>query len=591
MDTDGEHDPAVSSGWLGRALRYLPHACIALSTLGTLSWVVAAWLMTTRGFDITDEGFYVLSYRWWSSNLHSFTGTQYIYGPIFDALGHNVAALRVFRLGSVLAVSILFAVAFMNWLAAQEPRVRPLRWKLAGISSLVASGGMIYAWLPQTPGYDDVAALGALAMAAVLLSTARRCLQHRRVPAWLPFVGGVLCVLQLLAKWPSILGVGVYGIAILLVFRGSGRRNLARHAALVLAGGVASSALVHLFVIPLDRAMPEIWFVIQSAIDESGSTSSRAMNYVSESLTVTTVALVLGAPLVAVAVASRVGRSRQVTAASTAATFTAFGLFWAMAVLIRGWQGGHSNTFRYTVTLLALLVALVVANVRVHRPSSTAIGPLLMLVLLPVTQAFGTANPIWLVGANAFAAWFAVIIWLVVTSTPNPRTGLFVSLSATSVIVLVPVIVCTGLLAHPYRTSDFASNTAVAPGMRSIRVSPATAREFQGIRDALRVHGGSKPIPVLALDRMSGLIFIAGDTAAGETWTGVDSRARSAAVLERACRQGEIGPNRPPALLYNRPPAATDIDALAACGFTFPGDFIEIRPKNVPAEIRVFVPK
>jgi hypothetical protein len=591
MDTDRERDQTDTEGRLGLTSRHLAVACVLLGSAATLSWVIAAWLMTTRGFDITDEGFYVLSYRWWSSNLHSFTGAQYIYGPIFDALGHNVAALRIFRLGSVLGISMVFATTFMNWFAVNEPRARSLQWRLAGISLITASGGMIYAWLPQTPGYDDVAALGGLATASVVLSTARRWLVDRHIPVWLPVLGGSLCALQLLAKWSSVLSIIVFGLAIVLIVREHGWRSPTRYGALALAGAVGTTALIQIFVIPLNRALPEMWFVTGSAIDESGSLGGRAIQYLSEFLTITEHALVVGFPVIFVAVASRITRSRQLGLAWAAAIVAGFGLFFAFVAITQGWRGGHSNTFAYSITLFALVLASVLSSAGVGRPSATEIGPLIMLVLLPMTQAVGTSNPLWLVGANAFAAWFAIMVWLAATSRARLVPGLVSWLAAMSVVALVPVIVCTGLLAHPYRTTAFAADTAAAPGLTSIRVSPTTAREFEGLRDALRPYLRPGHTPIFALDRMSGLIFAVGGAAAGEPWTGVDGRLRSAAVFKRACEQGEVGPANPPILLYNRSPAAPDSDALASCGFVFSRDFREIHPAYGPPGVRVFVPR
>ena len=69
----------------------------AVSGLVTALWVAAALMMAGRGFDVTDEGFYVLSYRWWDSTPRVFTGVQYLYGPVFGLLGWSIPGLRVVR--------------------------------------------------------------------------------------------------------------------------------------------------------------------------------------------------------------------------------------------------------------------------------------------------------------------------------------------------------------------------------------------------------------------------------------------------------------------------------------------------------------
>jgi hypothetical protein len=122
-----------------------PHHPIALTAAATviaLTWVVPVVLMSNRGFDITDEGFYILSYRWWDTNTRTFTGAQFLYGPVFDALGHNIMAMRLFRLLTVLLFTGAFARAFMNWLATRNMRITGA-WNAAGTMAILCSGGMI----------------------------------------------------------------------------------------------------------------------------------------------------------------------------------------------------------------------------------------------------------------------------------------------------------------------------------------------------------------------------------------------------------------------------------------------------------------
>jgi hypothetical protein len=554
--------------------------------LATCGWVVAAGLMTTRGFDITDEGFYVLSYRWWHSNLHSFNGAQYLYGPVFDALGHDVAALRAFRLVTVLVLTFVFALAFMSWLATHEPRVRPVHWRVAGCSAIVASGGLIYAWLPLSPGYDDVAALGALVTTAVVLSTARRSWLGDRIPIWLPVVGGALSALQLLAKWSSALNVVVYAVVVVAVLRGG--QPLLRFVGLAVAGGAVTAALVHLFVIPLDRALPEMWFVNQSAIDEGGSPSARAFHYLSDLGDLGWHAVLLGLPILAVALVSRIARTHRIALPWAALVLVAFGWFWVTTIRLDGWQGGALHRLDYSAALLALALAAVLASAGLRRPSAARHAPVAMLLLIPFSQAFGTSNPLWMVAADAFAAWFAVVIWFLATSRAQPAGRLVAWLSAASVPALVAIVVCTGLLAHPYRTTGFEEDTAAVPGLASVRVSPEVARQYAAVRHALEPYlRSSTPTPIYALDRMSGLIFILGGTAAGESWNG--SPLRSGMVLRRACEQDEVGPDNPPILMFNRPVTTADIEALADCGLGFPDDFTRV--PDAPERPSLFVPR
>ena len=91
-----------------------------VSAASILGWAVPAILMLGKGFTVQDEGTYVLSYRWWSTNPYFVSGAQYVYGPIFEALGESISALRLLRLAMVLGANAWFAWSFVAWLEDQR---------------------------------------------------------------------------------------------------------------------------------------------------------------------------------------------------------------------------------------------------------------------------------------------------------------------------------------------------------------------------------------------------------------------------------------------------------------------------------------
>lgn len=571
--------------------RRLPRVCGVLCGVTFLCWVSAAIAMSNRGFDITDEGFYVLSYRWWGSNPLSFTGAQYLYGPVFDFLGESIPLLRLFRLVTVVAITASFAAAFTNWLRNRYPDSVTQTWRRVGLVAITSTGGMIYAWLPQSPGYDDVAALGALASAALVLATATRVDTGRTVPAWLPALAGVIVTAQLISKWSVLTTVGLCGICAMVILSASGSRAVLRFAAWTLAGIVGSALLVHVLIVPLDQAFAGIRFVNEAAAREAESPWTRAASYVGDSWRMATLSLLLGLPLIGLGIGSRVRglHSLLVERVPGRCLAVALAVVLGLVLVAHGWQGGPSNTVAFPASLLAFLVAVATAAGR--RPVRGEHAVLVMLLLLPVAQAFGTSNAIWIVGTNAFAAWFALVVWLLAQPQRN-RLALLVSWSAAvSVPVLVASIAVTGILVHPYRTTSFSADTAVAPGLSGLRVTPAETRRYEVLREAFKPWTHGRPVPILALDTMSGLIYALNGTAAGEPWTGSEGRGRSAATLEEMCRTGAVSMTNPPFLLYNRTPEKRDLEALAACGFTFPADFVEIPLRDSFPGIRAWAPE
>jgi hypothetical protein len=545
--------------------------------------------MSNRGFDITDEGFYILSYRWWDTNTRTFTGAQFLYGPVFDALGHNIMAMRLFRLLTVLLFTGAFARAFMNWLATRNMRITGA-WNAAGTMAILCSGGMIYAWLPQSPGYDDVAALGSLGTAAALIASVRRFEASVRIPFWLPIAAGTLLFAQLLARWTAVVTVGLFLLCVLLTLSSRGLRTSMRYAALTLGGVAAAALFVHVAVYPLNQALPDLWLVNKAAASETISPAARVVAYARESWWVLLPSLALGLPLIALAALARVRKlecrlsrsARRMVVASATCVFGAF------AITVRAWQGGHTNTTGYTPGLVALLLVAVVAAGRL--PSRRDAGVVILLALLPPCQAFGTSNPLWLVGANAFPAWFALVVWLLAGLADRPLRASVTWVSAGCTLVLVGTITFSGVLLHPYRTTPFAVDTVVAPGLGGVQLSRTEVGQLRALAEGFKAYSDGRPVPILAFDKMPGLIYMLGATAAGEPWTGPNSTERTAVVFKDACDDHDIGSSRPPYLLYNRAPAQSDVKTLAACGFDFPGDFVEIPLPGADPEIRAFAP-
>jgi hypothetical protein len=96
-----------------------------VAVVSIVGWAAPALLMLDRGFAVEDEGSYVLSYRFWHSNPYFVSGSQYVFGPLFEALGESIPLLRLVRLVGCLGVNGWFAWAFVRWWAARSERPLP----------------------------------------------------------------------------------------------------------------------------------------------------------------------------------------------------------------------------------------------------------------------------------------------------------------------------------------------------------------------------------------------------------------------------------------------------------------------------------
>ena len=139
-----------------------------------LGWAVPALVMLDKGFAVQDEGTYVLAYRFWSSNPYFVSGSQYVYGPIFEALGreHPAAAAAPAGDGDRRPTHGSGGRSWSGW--SHERRRGAARSRTSLVLLLTAAGGMSYLWTPLTPGYYDLTADASLVLVSLLLLTLGR---------------------------------------------------------------------------------------------------------------------------------------------------------------------------------------------------------------------------------------------------------------------------------------------------------------------------------------------------------------------------------------------------------------------------------
>ncbi|TDW23233.1 hypothetical protein [Kribbella kalugense] len=573
-------------------------------------WILTAGRAANEGFDITDEGYYLLSYRWWDSTPLALTGVQYIYGPLFEWFGYDIVRLRLFRLLTVVVVHLLFGYSFMRWLRGRRPRMPATKlWELAGMAVILAAGGMCYGWLPQSPGYNDVVLLGALTLVSCVLWMATAVDRGQPVPFWLPVIAGLVIGLMVLAKWTSVVVIGLIVVAAVVVLAGQSWRAVAR-GILFAVGGLAVVALVvQLFVVRLNVAVPGIVTVNKFIAGTSYSPTELLQFYWSSGIKLLGKTLRAHGLLLLATALTVIARWRWLRIASAVLVLAALVLSVRRVVVDGGALGGSANTASYPVTLLAAVLVAVVAAAgaliagkvgvtdcsRLSQENTRTWVILGLLVLLPLVQAFGTNTPLYTIGFNAFAAWAAVMIAVLTGIWATPIVA-----RATLGLVLVGSLVATasiaytGLFRYPYRSPDHSQLTAAAtlPALKGLYLSPVTEQNYSRLAADLRPYTEPAGRPMLAFDKMAGLVLMLGGRPVGEAWIAPKERERTAAGIEHVCRDGRPwDPSRPPLIILNRPISDLEITALQACGLDFHADYGQLAPARETIGLQVWVPK
>lgn len=584
-------------------------AISAASLVLTLTWVSAAVLMAGRGLAISDESFYLLSYRWWSVDLRTYTGAQYLYGPVFQLLDYSVEDLRLFRLATIVATHAVFGWSFMTWLRAQRPGAHRSRsWEVAGTLVLVATGGITYGWLPQSPGYNDVAMLGSLLGAAVVLRTLRAAQLSSRLPV-LPAVAlGPVVVAMSLAKWSSaVLAFAFLALIVLIAGRSLRVRGWVRYLGAAVVSTLASAAFVDLVIMPFRRMLPPMLEVNRLVASASNSPTDLLRLYLTEGLKMVAEASLIA--LIAVLVGAvgfliaRLGRPRAGRAVATLGPPVALVAMWPRTAGLPG--GGSARLGDYPTALVALALAVAAALMArgilrrfsarasdvdrdvsngngaesTQSPSSSRTTVMLvvtMLLLLPPIGAMGTGNPVHFLAVNQYACWMALLVMAV---TALPAGGVLARFAGTATACALLVCATTGangVLVHPYRSSNYETSTTPIGGDgvgSSLLVSRQEADFYAQLR-AVVGEDAEPGRPMMSFAGGSGLILVLGGRSVGEGWYPTRDWDRSAAGIRAACAHGNPWPaDFQPVIIYGRPDDRRDRRAMRSCDLDFRTDY------------------
>jgi hypothetical protein len=589
----------------------LPWLVTLLALVATAAWAVPVVLTRSHGFDISDEGSYVLAYRWWDADTRNFTGAQYLYGPLFEAVGYSIGALRLIRLATVLGAHLLFGWAFVSWLRTRYPSALPSRaWAAAAVSCVVAVGGMTYGWLPLSPGYNDVVALGCLALMAAFFRSWRAVLRSGRLAVGPALALPVPLLAMLLAKWSStVVVVAFLGVVFVVVALALRPRGWGRFVGAGLASTVAVVLLFDVLVEPLGSVVPPLIEVNRLAAGSSHTAGKLLDLYVSSTLDILGLT---GTLMLIVAVLGLVGLLVARTGMRTAAAWVVAAgpvmVVGAVGALgSRPWpEGGDVGLADYSAALVALVAAGVVAFVvALVRSRASALGPrpgnawelagvVSMLVLLPVVQAVGSGNSLSSLAVNLAACWFAFILLGIAAARSTSSTRWFMVSTATAVLVLCASVGADGVLEHPYRTTAYNSSDRALGGtgtLAGVAMSARDRTQLAAVRRAMTPASQGRR-PVVALDEIAGLILLTEGRPLGEPWSSALAPERLAAGIRAACRhEAWSGANEPVVIAWRQVPGSVT-DALDGCGVHLDGGtYREVRLPAQGRTVRIFTPR
>lgn len=141
---------------------------------GLLLATVAVFLsLARRGFEYTDESFYLLSIIWWREITSSFTLFGVVLGGLFDVVGQDIMIFRVVGMLGLLGSSAYMAQATLRFAAAESDLTPPYRGL---VTLVVACSAMQYFAVFSTlriPSYNLLAVCSLMVATGLMLGVLR----------------------------------------------------------------------------------------------------------------------------------------------------------------------------------------------------------------------------------------------------------------------------------------------------------------------------------------------------------------------------------------------------------------------------------
>jgi uncharacterized membrane protein YuzA (DUF378 family) len=576
-----------------------------LAATATAVWVAASLVSARHGLDLTDESFYLASYRWWSTSTLTFSGAQYVVGPLFEAFGYDVPLLRLTKVALLLALHADLGLRLLAWLsrARQQPLPRSTRaWVLA---SLVATSAAPTIWLPRSPGYNDLTLMGALVLGSTVLALAATA-PGQRLP-WLRLgLTGAVLVALLLSKWSTavmiacfLVGVGAWtarhrGLPSLLAVGG------------VLAGGAAAGAALVQVAMPWPTILDGLAAVNRAVAATSNSPSSLLGLY----LTSTTYLFVVAAACVAIVLLPlpALGRWPRVRAAYAHGLVPVLVLLLPYAALGRRPVGGPEDFFAFAVAWTAwsatFLLGLRGRALPRDVPRRSVLPVLGWLAALPWLFGAGTGNELYFLAYCLVGPWLAALIALAVLTAPDSHadraseeatsTGgagpqwldVRRATSLAAAVLAVVALGVSGTAVVPYRSDGTLETTAALHldgTLTGLLVTPTEAREYA---DLVAAVGPAEGRRLLVLDEMPGLALVLDLQPLGEVWTSRIDTGRTASGAESVCRSEDLPA---PVVVADRELLPSDRAALRACGADVE-DYEEVRHRLGSRDLTLLLP-
>ncbi len=579
----------------------------------TISLLVLLW-SANKAVDVTDEGFYLLSFKYHEFYHATFSNFHLIVETLLGGRVLTIVGYRLAYLATLAGQSLVFAYGVMYWLKRGTDQLlktnRALFIGLFAVFFLAALSA--FAFAIRTLSYNSLNSFFIYVTSGLVLVIGSRRLHNLKTALLCLAVGG-LEVFALMNKVSSGVILLVWHVLLLLVLRYRDFLNLLKYSlpALVaglLAGGLLYFACVQPFPDWRGNFPRELMFITYYGY----GLEYMLRGYLHDIETALQFALWPGSLLLGgVWLLSTPAAARR-WAANLAAAALIGGFVW-LCYRRGAFENAYFNLSAPLKIFLVMLAAIALVRFRSASPEAESRVPfkaaelpvLIWLLGLPAVAAYGTANSLLLNMLLDITAWFALgvvlllPVWAVPTGAGAARKPVWLSL----LLGLLPLLYAFQQLLHGVVFQPYMSyatlleqrvDLPVAGQPEQIRVTPAFHR-LVGSLAALLAKGGYRVGDrLIALNDMPGLVYLLGGRSPNAAWFFGFSFYRNthALSLNKKALPGAF-------LLVNTAFTPEQLAELHKSGLNYPQDYVLLgqvtatytRMSGQNTTIRVYAPR
>jgi hypothetical protein len=500
----------------------------AIGTIFTLGWLL--WY-SNYGIDFTDESFYLV----WMSNPfnYSLSASQFgfIYHPLYELLGGNIAALRQANILITFCLSWVLSYVFLKNVFGSQSLQSKHRLVISGAVAIASASSLVFAglWLP-TPSYNSLT-LQALLIAAIGLLLSDKHASRVSIIGW--FLIGAGGWLAFMAKPTSAAALG-FCTGLYLLFAGKLNVRLLAISVATAVGFIVLSAFIidGSIIVFIDRLNGSVEL---AKILGSGHT-------LAHSLRLDDFLLDIGAKYFLVSctavffVGSCLSQAKSKAFAYGGALLSITFSLVSLAIIFgfthqtlnvgqfQGLFGRFQGLLIWVVPFATTLAGLSIYRFKgLFQISRTRWALVLNFLIFPYVYVFGTANNYWVLEPIAGIFWILASLVLLSPLAPN-RTFPSLLLSLGFAVQIITVTLVQSGIETPYRQPQplRENNYKLEIGRpgSSLVLSKGFGQYFLEAINLAKQSGFKQGTPMIDLTGQSpGILYAMGASNIGQPWT------------------------------------------------------------------------